>query len=63
MTIGIAVSANKQLQRTVIPIRWRGASAPFNYARAAHHTAARRRSTAALGGAMNVSVLGHPNSR
>jgi len=30
-----AASSNKQLQRTVIPNRWRAASAPFHYAHAA----------------------------
>jgi len=33
--------ANKQLQRTVIPNRWRAASAPFHYAHAARWTRGR----------------------
>jgi hypothetical protein len=32
---------NKQLQRTVIPNRWRAASAPFHYAHAARWTRGR----------------------
>ena len=32
---------NKQLQRTVIPNRWRAASAPLHYALAARWTAQR----------------------
>jgi hypothetical protein len=32
---------NKQLQRTVIPRRWRAASAPLHYALAARSTAQR----------------------
>ena len=35
---GIAVPPNKQLQRTVIPNRWRAARAPFHYAHAARWT-------------------------
>jgi hypothetical protein len=31
----VVPAANKQLQRTVIPNRWRAASAPFHYAHAA----------------------------
>jgi hypothetical protein len=33
-----SLSANKQLQRTVIPLRVRAASAPFHYGRAARWT-------------------------
>jgi hypothetical protein len=33
--------SNKQFERTVIPNRWRAASAPFNYALAARWTAQR----------------------
>jgi hypothetical protein len=36
-----AMSPNKQLQRTVIPHRWRAASASFHYAHAARWTAQR----------------------
>jgi hypothetical protein len=32
------MTPNKQLQRTVIPHRWRAASAPFHYAHAARWT-------------------------
>jgi len=32
------MTPNKQLQRTVIPNRWRAARAPFHYARAALDT-------------------------
>jgi hypothetical protein len=35
------VPANKQLQRTVIPNRWRAASAPHQYALAARWTRGR----------------------
>jgi hypothetical protein len=34
-------SPNKQLQRTVIPNRWRAARAPFHYARASRWTGQR----------------------
>jgi hypothetical protein len=40
------MSANKQLQRTVIPNRWRAASASFHYALAARMT--RHRAAAEL---------------
>ena len=46
MITGIAVPANKQLQRTVIPNRWRAASAPFHYALASRIT--RQRAAAEL---------------
>ena len=47
---------NKQLQRTVIPNRWRGASASFHYALAARSNPQRaaaelRRSATQMGGA------------
>jgi hypothetical protein len=35
------MTPNKQLQRTVIPNRWRGASASFHYALAPRWTAQR----------------------
>ena len=41
MITGIAVPANNQLQRAVIPSRWRAASAPFHYALAARWTVQR----------------------
>ena len=41
-----SLSANKQLQRTVIPHRWRAASAPFHYALAPRAT--RRHAAAEL---------------
>jgi hypothetical protein len=43
MSFGRAVPPNKQLQRTVTRRRGDGAIAPFHYARAALHTAARGR--------------------
>jgi hypothetical protein len=41
-----SVPPNKQLQRTVIPNRWRGASASFHYALAPRFT--RQRAAAEL---------------
>jgi hypothetical protein len=38
LRFGIVPAPNKQLQRTVIPNRWRGASASFHYALAPRFT-------------------------